>query len=450
MLREGLEGLTGGLSKTVAEHAPPKDTSLSPDVFTTKNRRLTPEELRQRWIDAGNTLPDPEIAHGKYERIELYSHQFVKLSQIRGDKNPISNDLKESIVATGLVNGIDVALVTREQLAEYIAFTNRTWGAEASIDDFDAQSMPDGRFPLIIAGHTRHDVIDEAEQEGLMPQIPIEAKVHVVNGVEDIIELQSAENKHSQPKQERGAMAAVESYYWGFEQGKWSSPEEFVERYTGKNKLELKDFKDALNFSYMPPGVRQFVLSGKVNYKGGIELGKSVKTVKKYVAFINGYIGLDDPRLADPQSEDALLLEKAVEETLMRKASELCVKKLNSTASSKHLEAWRGFMAGTLVKNPKEPGFDILTTEDSKRQVEMYLKGVRREIGKILGSISTLSAAEYAELIDLNARIIGEDERVKLRSNIEGSLKGQLKRLGGVAATSVEAEFLDDDQEAMF
>ena len=449
MLKRGLEGLSSGgsMAEVSAMH---QDVALV-DTPKTKNRRLTPEELHQRWIDAGNELPDPERAHGKYERIELKSHQFVKLSQIRGDKNPISHDLKESIVSTGLVNGIDVALVTREQLAEYIAFTNRTWGADASIADFDTQCMPDGRFPLIIAGHTRHDMIDEAEQEGLMAQIPIEAKVHPIDGVEDVIELQSAENKHSQPKQERGAMATVESYYWGLEQGKWASPEEFIERYTGKNKLDLKDFKDALDFSYMPAGVRQFVLSGRVNYKGGIELGRSVKVVRKYVAFVNGYKGLDDPKLANPQSEDRLLLEKAVEETLMRKANELCVKKLNSTASTKHLEAWRGFMANALVKNPKQPGFEILTPDDSRRQVEQYMKGIRREIGQILGGISTMSAVEHAQLIDLNARVIGEDERVKLRGTIEASLTGQLKRLGGVAANSTEVSFgEDDDQAAMF
>jgi hypothetical protein len=83
--------------------------------------------------------------------------------------------------------------------------------------------------------------------------------------------------------------------------------------------------------------------------------------------------------------------------------------------------------------------------------VEQYMKGIRREIGQILGGISTMSAVEHAQLIDLNARVIGEDERVKLRGTIEASLTGQLKRLGGVAANSTEVSFgEDDDQAAMF
>lgn len=417
------------------------------------NRRKTPEELRQAWIDNGNTLPNPEEAHGKYETIELHSWQFVKLSQIRGEKNPVSQSLKESIAVTGLLNQIDVARVTEEQLAQYIAFTNRTWGSEASIADFADQRMDDGTYHLIIAGHSRHEAIDEGEQEGLLPPMPLLAKVHPVHEVEDIIELQSAENTHSTPKQERGAMATVESYLWGIETGKWANQKEFIARYEGKNKLNLKEFKEALNFSYLPNKVRQFVLSGVMNYKGGVELGNNVDTVKEYVAWQNGYLGTDDPRLADPESEDALLQAKGVHETLMREANFLSIKKLNSTASKAYLRAWRREMDGAIAermgKGKREPSLDVLTSVDARRQLEHYLRNTRRAIGQSLGEITQRPAAHYATIIRLNREIIGEDEEQRLIDEMETSLKKQLSSLGSVAARE-DVTVADDSQESMF
>ncbi len=412
--------------------------------------KRTLEQLRTAWIDNGNVEPGHERAHGKFETVELHSWQFVKLSQIRGDKNPVTQELKESIVATGLLNPIDVARMTREQLEQYIQFTNETWGAEAEIDDFDAQLMDDGHYYLIVAGHTRHEAIDEAEQEGLLYPIPLMAKVHPVHEVEDIIELQSAENTHSQPRQERGTMAAVEAFNWGKKQGKWSTVDEYIERYTGKNKLDAKGMRDALHFANMPTDVRQFVLSGVMKHTAGVELGKSVDTVRDYLAVKNGYLGVDDMRLADPESEDAILLEKAVTGTLMAKAIYVSGQKLNSTASKKHLEAWRGDMKRFLAKerrqDTKEPEFQILTDMDPRRQLEAYQRGLRRSIGQTLGEMSKRPAAEYATVIQLSQRLVDEGETERLLGDMETSLKKQLRQIGGVAAQ----EIVEAPEQAMF
>ncbi|MDB5176615.1 MAG: hypothetical protein JWN75_283 [Candidatus Saccharibacteria bacterium] len=421
-------------------------------VSLERQRRRTPDELRQAWAENGDSEPQHERVHGKFETVELYSWQFVKLSQIRGEKNPISQDLKESIIATGLMNPIDVAQMTQEQLDEYIQFTNETWGSEAQIEDFGNQIQDDGLYYVLISGHSRHEAIDEAEQEGSLYPIPIQAKKHPVNEVEDIIELQDAENKHSRPKQERAAMAAVEAYEWGKKQGRWSTPDEFIERYRGKNKVDAKTLSEALCYQLMPRDVRQFVVESAITYVGGVELGKSVELTRDFIATKSGYLGLKDPRLIDEESEDAVLLQKAVTQELMKQANFISVKKLNSTASKKYIEGQRGTMRGFLVKerkqDSKEPAFNILQDVDARSQLEAEVRNIRRAISQVLTEISKRPAAEYKTLFELNKQILGTDKLEELIENLTSSLKNQLRQIGGVAMQN-EVEIVDL-QESLF
>lgn len=403
-------------------------------------------ELQQAWLEAGNE--SPERAHGEWPVVRMYADQFVKLSQIRGGKNPVSQKLKESIAANGLLNMIDSANVSEELLAEYIDFTNRTWQAEASIDDFTHLRLEDGTYQLVVGGNSRHEAIEEGEQEGLFPPRPIAAKNHVVTTVMDIITLQQDENIHSTPTVERGALAAVEAYKWGLEQGDWSNRDELLQKYEGP-KVKSKTLRDALYFHEMPRDVMLFALSGKMHFTVGVEIGKSMDTLRDFTAVKTGYSGSGDERLK-PGTEDAILLEKAVYEELMGKASHLSGSRMNSTAGKKHVEAWRRDMKRFLAKERKEndgePELELVMVTP-KEQLETHLRMIERENEKRLNELAKKPAADYAEIIRLNERLIGREKAEELRCRMEAALKGELSTLG---RSALNADATADDQEAMF
>jgi hypothetical protein len=406
--------------------------------------RRSREELQQAWLEAGNDTP--ERAHGEWPIVRMYVGQFVKLSQIRGGKNKVSQRLKESIVGKGLLNQIDSANVTEELLAEYIDFTNRTWKAETSIDDFAHQRLDDGTYQLVVGGHTRFEAIDEAEQEGLLPPREIIAKDHEVNSVMDIIALQQDENIHSTPAIERGALAAVEAYRWGLEKGQWSNTREFLARYQGP-EVKSKTLRDALYFHELPRDVMMFALTGKVDMAVGIELGKTMSTLREYTAAKCGYKEEDERLL--PGSEDAVLLDKSVFEELMGRVSNIAKSRMNSTAGKAHVKAWRDHMAGILAQKRGEAPAQTLDFEmvSPQQQLEIYMRGLESERDQLIAEIEKKPAADYADIISLNQRLIGRKRTEAARARMETSLKGTLSTLG---RGGLNGEALADDQDAMF
>ncbi|RYF28935.1 MAG: hypothetical protein EOO17_03420 [Chloroflexi bacterium] len=395
--------------------------------MSVRQKRQSRGELAEAW--RANQPDTPEFIHGQYETVQLYSDQFVKVSQIRGERNKVSSQLKNSIVAHGLMNPIDVACMSRESLDAYIQFTNETWNAGASIDDFDSQQMAEGQYYLVIAGHSRHEAIDQAEQEGLIAPALINAKVHAVEGVWDIIGLQTAENISSVPPQERVAVAAVEAYNWGVSQGQWSTVGEFLVK--NDTNLSNDTLRDALHFQSMPLEARNFVLSGVMKYTSGVELGKSMDTVSKYVAMQNGYDGTDDARLAEGTVERKAF-EEAVTETVIRRANHVVLKKLNATAGKLHISAWRKDMEAMLrERQGGEAGMLDLEMATPQEQLEIYRRGVRSEISKQVGEMSRMTAEQYAEAIKLNQTIVGTAESERRLDEMEQSLEKVLRGIGG-------------------
>lgn len=426
MLREGLEGLTGGLSKTVAERAAPQISHY----------------------ETQDVEPEYERAHGEYETVKLYSDEFIKLSQIRGTKNVISNELKESIRANGLINPIDVARMTHETLAEYISFTNETWGADSKIADFEHMVRDDGYYYLVIAGHSRHEAIAEAENdsENPLPRRRIMAKVHEVTDPAGIIELQHAENISSVPPQERAATALVETYNWGLRHGKWSSKKEFLKQ--RKDMGVTSGVLDkALSFQDMPKEARNYVLSGKVKYLVGVELGASVGVLRDYMAVQAGFMGADDPRIGF-SDETSQRLDEMVTAEINRKANHCINKKLNSTAGKKHVAAWRADMRTKLreLRGEKEETLDLQMVKPEE-VLERNQREVQRLLRRQVNDFARYPAAHYKEVIELNRSVVGDEATEEALSLMEKNLKRTLRELGDTALESTD--YYDENQLAL-
>ena len=402
----------------------------------------TPRERGHYGVEGGLIGP-PEKAHGQFEVENLYSDELIRLNQIRGTRNKVSAELKDSIRHDGLMNSIDCARVSRDLLEEYIEFTNMVWGGEVEVDHFQNMQKEDGSYRLVIAGHTRHEAISELEdpelEETPIRAVPLHVKIHDVRTVEDIVQLQKAENTHSTPSQERVAMAEVEAYLWGVEKGQWSTPSEYMEAHPGTSRRKMKE---ALAFHMMPREARSFVHRSVLPYLVGVELGKSMMTLKEYEAYSSGFDGLSDDRL-QPGSEENELLDKLVNEQVIRRCTVLVNKRLNSTAGKAHVQAWRTGMEQKIAHfKPDEGQEDFLELEliSPLENLRRARKEVKRQVGVLLAEMTSKPTENFIEALRLNAGVVGDGEIESLLLNMEDNLRRSLTKMGAATVSSVRGE----------
>ena len=231
----------------------------------------------------------------RFEMVELPVGDYVKLAQIRGERNPVTSELRESIMASGLLYPPISAHVSEELMREYIDFVNNLWGSKTSVEDIAERRQEDGMYYLIVAGHSRHQAFEELVDEGRLPADQmLPTKVTKIASVWDIIELQRADNIHSAPPKERNAMATIEAYEWGRQKGEWKNMTEFVVRSKENSKaVSASVLKEMKHFTKLPGEIRTFVLGGSIPYSVGIEMGRSVDEVRRYYALEAGYSSYD-------------------------------------------------------------------------------------------------------------------------------------------------------------
>lgn len=362
---------------------------------------------------------DYERVHGRYERAELYSHEFVKLFQVRKERNTVADELKSDIFSQGLLNPVDVARASREMLIEYLHFVETTWGQAASIEEFDSQRQDDGCYFLLIAGHSRHQAIEELEQEhietGMFPVMPIEAKIHRVENVWDIIRIQVGENIHSTPPKERRAIALVEAYEYGKHIGLWKDEEAFLAS-PESGDATMNALQEAIGFSRLPVDLRNMALDKTIPYAAGVEMGKSVDSLRNYL------------RVKHPEETPTAEIDSMINIELTILAANVLEKKMNSTASERYITGqrihWRK-LAKAIVKPPKDTlELVMLATPDET------LRNARRRLGEKLSQLSRVPGSRVAALIAESGWLVGEGETERLLEDLRQSNERAQRAVG--------------------
>ncbi len=222
------------------------------------------------------------VVFGEHHLRDVPLANLITLSQTRPGQNPEHEHLKESIDRTGLLNNPDAVYVDPVALQAYIDFVNRTWGSSHVIEDYEPDS--EGMYTLIIAGHSRVNAIREIARtkgyEGI--RVEIKCKIHPIERPEEIISIQMDENLHNTPPPERNAIAIVEAYLYGVEQGHWASRAEFIESTGGK--VSRYTLKNALHFLDLPKEFREIVLCGGISYLSAIELARNCPAYRDFVS----------------------------------------------------------------------------------------------------------------------------------------------------------------------
>ncbi len=262
---------------------------------------------------------------GLYTQEVVEVEDLIMLSQVRGGANPESKRLKQSIDRRGLINEIDIARMTRENLEQYIDFVNRLWGTSLDIANYDVRARG-GLYYLVIAGHSRTLAVLDLAYEHPEKQYKINCKVHDVKGPGDIIGLQLDENLYHKPPVERSAMAIIESYHWGIESGKWSGKTEYLALHKGE--VGSAEFEKALGFHQLPADLRRLVFGKQIPYTAALELGGHIDTWIHHETIRLGYASL-----GVLSEEQAANLEEVMKSELLAIIAYIQNHKLNTTAS---------------------------------------------------------------------------------------------------------------------
>lgn len=402
-------------------------------------------ELDEILSDVSEAESSHERILGDYEYLPFGPDALVSLSQIRGERNIVTDELKGDILYQGLINPVDVSLVSRDLLEEYILFTNSTWGSETSIQDYLHLQLPDGRFPLLKSGHSRTTAVIELITEGKLPEnTRIMTKVSEAQGIFDIVQWQRGENIHSQPPRERVAMALVESYTYGLNNGLWHNEAEFIDIQKSQGRTIAKGPLDhALKYSRLAPRIRNFILAGDVPYLAGVEMGATMEVLAEYVARTNGYDGHNDPRLlASPDRMDKL--RKVVELEMDRICNRITGENLNSTASQKVVQAKRNAWASAIksMRQPKK-GRDETTLlfEFADDALDNAVAAAERALKRELSETkSKYSGHDIPAFLKLQQGILPEKDVKELLASFEEELLRTQQVLGSYTTTVASYE----------
>lgn len=333
-----------------------------------------------------------EMLFGCHETVDVPVDSLVLLSQVRGNKNPESEALKDSIHAKGLLNPIDVARVSQDELEAYIAFVNHTWGADIQIESYDPRRI-DGQYYLVVAGHSRTTAVMDIAREMPDTRAIIRCKLHPISSPGDIVNLQLQENIHSTPPKERVAMAIVESYLWGVEHKLWTNKEDFLRQHKGR--VSSGQLDKALGFASLPHYVRQFVLAGHMPYLAALELGGAMDSLYGYELQQLGFAGA---AAIQPDQKD--LIAGAVTLRINEIIMHISTKRLNSVAAQKYIA---GLQHAWAPASSQAHTDDMLLLIGADEQAQQYIRSRRRAVQDQLNAVGTMPVWQAATLIDMVA-----------------------------------------------
>ena len=401
-------------------------------------------------VDSGLELePTAELpehlrpsTYGEHEVQPLRMGGVIRLTQVRLGVNPEIKSLSESIENSGLLNIVDVVIISRDALTTYIDFVNRIWGSNHIIDEYEPDEH--GLYKLLIAGHSRYEAISiietrkskEARKLGFDTDpgdATIFGKIHYASTPEEIMDIQLAENIHKEPAEERRAVAIVELYRYGEENGLWTSKEAFLKRVEGKFTRNALD--RALIFQQLPDHVRDLVMQGRYKYGVAIEYGRLVEPLKQYYArfyFKADYEELDIETQQEMVEKVSIEIAEAVDKARTDKKSIAKAK----VHVDKRIEDLRNNIAVQ-----KDEADNLLIMSDPSSDFRLALQKDRRRLAELVARIADGQMDSVVTAVTLNQAITSDPEA---REAIEELIGKRVARLrNGLSEEVLGVEVVD-------
>ncbi len=332
------------------------------------------------------------MVYGKYEYIEIDVNKLIVLPQVRKEKNAKIDELVESIKQKGLINPIDIAVMDLDRFKKHINFINNLWKTNI---DFNKYPSINNLYYVIIAGHTRYQAICQIDKEQ-NSNSKIYAKVHKVKTSEEILSIQLDENIQKEPRIEERAIAIIECYYSGLQNGKWTNQKEFVKK--NKNKFSRDILNDALAFANLPVNIQQSILNEHLYYQAGVELGKISKLINDYEKYQLGN-NYTEQELNEAISIRYAIMLKEIQEKKGVKTAINCIRN------------YKKLFEDTLFKKKEERDQEMFAwfNEGCERQSIEYLQEQRKRLTILKQELSKDKINDMSELLTLITELTDVD-----------------------------------------
>jgi hypothetical protein len=276
-----------------------------------------------------------------FEQIPL--GHIVILDQIRDRPNPRQRDLEESM-RERLINPPNVARYTeRERFEASVHHFNGVWGTNYQVDELPRRR--DGSWTELMAGFSRTLGMIASEQERERLSLPNPEgrtwrdasslfQIHTNPTPGEIVQIQVAENIHSNVAEEREMVSIVYTYLLGLKEGFWSSESEFLR----EHKTIPRDRLDnAILLTKLPESIRRHVIVESIDITTAVQIALSLPLlVNKYFVEIFG-------PSADPESvgKEGLATVMTLTESWAR--NEIVAHKLKNISRKRRIQRFEAY-----------------------------------------------------------------------------------------------------------
>lgn len=338
---------------------------------------------------------------GRYETVDVPVDLLVRMPQVRKGNNSELDKLKDSI-RSRLLNAIDVARMEEPELEKYIAFVNRTWRADVSIENYYHQRQWDDNgnpyYYLVIAGHSRTEAISQLQDENPDYEYAVAAKIHDVTEYDDIIAIQLDENIYSPPQPARRATAIVEAYRHGIETGKWEDEKQFLER--SGDKFSADVLKDALGFAKLPLEAQDFVFTGSISYSAAVALGRASDTLREYTAKkLEGY---------QPVGGEVITFDTLYRSEIAAIIAHMQNEKMGAARAEAYIKAQVAHKEEIMKQMDGPENQPVLFLVSPEEQVRAYREQLKRELREARARMKHLSVDSVREVQRMLRQLAGD------------------------------------------
>lgn len=345
---------------------------------------------------------------------------LIMLGQIRPDDDWFDPVLFEDIARNGLENEPTVGIQDPESFKDYLRFTNDVWRTDDNFDDFAARDV----YKVVISGHRRmHNVWAISRfVSGLInvcggyadPGETLISHKTVINPDPiQVLSLQMGENIYQSPPPEREAMAIVESYKWGLDQGSWSSAAEFSRVTQGH--FSPRVIREALLFVDLADDLRELVFAGAIHYGTGVELGRT-KPALIELYLVRYFEGKDYSDLTDEQKTG---IDEMANEWLGLRSLEIQDHKLNRTAALKMLKGYRRAWAEEIeVAKDTDLTLDLKMT-NINTNFRLARRRLRDEYQRLVVQLEGSPAMAHKRQVEIHKRLSGAKDLYGLEKKDE-------------------------------
>ncbi|MDP4000519.1 MAG: hypothetical protein Q8Q11_03800 [bacterium] len=382
------------------------------------------EGLHESADDSAEEAPEFIYRPDDYHVVQLPVDKINICAQHRNGSNPVQRELNASISRRSLDNALLVTILTREQIQDYIDFTNRAWRSGARIDEFvpvDESGESGEMFALLVAGHSRLKACQaDAESIGCKPSNYYEwARIlDGVTTVDEIVTRQTEENLHAAPAPQNTAILMAEAWFWQKEEeAKGTVPRMSRKEFASKHCIGVDALRDALNFVDLPVEIRELTDDQLLPFSVAKEVGRAITPVKKYA------------KVVDPDNADEL-----VRTELLRLAT-CYLRKQHRTAARQEIRVRVKGFRSVFEEDPTEQksleNFMSLIEEPSpleraRWQLEEELRETQQRIKS--GQIGLQNAiAELAQVDGVEVDLVIQKDGV---NDAKELLEGETVKLG--------------------